>query len=221
MAPRKARAGIALAGVVIVGALATAGALAAVLSQVAERRAAAVENRGATTTSVTTTEAAVIDGVAQPGIAAAAPSAPTTSALVHRTASQGSPELQLTVGDCVAVAASGSGLEKTSCGSGTSAYTVTHLATDGAPCPSDVDRSHQRALPDGEHDALCLDIAWVPGTCMDLSGDMATPVDCTSAAPGRVRVVEIKRNTTDVNACSAGDQGFVYDERRYVVCVAS
>ncbi|WP_306360303.1 hypothetical protein [Nocardia sp. CC227C] len=220
MSPRKARAGIALAGVVIVGALATAGALAAVLSQVAERRAAAVENRGATTTSVATTEAVVIDGVVQPGIAAATTSAPSTS-LVHKTASQGSPELQLTVGDCVAVGGPDSGLAKTACGSGTSAYTVTHLATDGAPCPGDIDRSHRRTLPDGEHDALCLDIAWVPGTCMDLSGDTATPVDCTAAAPGRVRVVEIKRDTTDVNACSAGDQGFVYAERRYVVCVAS
>ncbi|WP_282778700.1 MULTISPECIES: hypothetical protein [unclassified Nocardia] len=221
MAPRKARAGIALAGVVIVGALATAGALAAVLSQVAERRAAAVENRGATTTSVAATETAVVDGATQPGIAAAAPAAPATSALVHKTVSQGSPELQLTVGDCVAVGGPDAALAKTACGSGTSAYIVTHLATDGAPCPSDIDHSHRRTLPGGEHDALCLDIAWVPGTCMDLSGDMATPVDCTAAAPGRVRVVEIKRNTTDVNACSAGDQGFVYDERRYVVCVAS
>ncbi|WP_336087286.1 LppU/SCO3897 family protein [Nocardia sp. SSK8] len=129
------------------------------------------------------------------------------------------PREELGVGDCVDVAALE--IRKASCGSGNSHYKVAESVPAGGQCPGDVDRAQPRTLPGGEHETLCLDIDWNVGGCVDLSGNSVAHVDCAADVPGRVRVLEILPDTTDVNVCSSGDRGVVYGERRYVVCVSS
>ena len=63
---------------------------------------------------------------------------------------------------------------------------------------------------------LCLDIDWVVGSCVDVSGDQPQRTEC---GPGGVQVISILPDTVNVNACPSADRGFVYDERRFVVCI--
>jgi hypothetical protein len=81
----------------------------------------------------------------------------------------------------------------------------------GTACPSDADSGHTL----GET-TLCLDIDWVVGSCVDVSGDQPQRTEC---GPGGVQVISILPDTVNVNACPSADRGFVYDERRFVVCI--
>ncbi|WP_425298172.1 LppU family putative lipoprotein [Nocardia brasiliensis] len=122
------------------------------------------------------------------------------------------PRAPLAVGDCLGL---GGTAEKVECGGGIASYRVVGTAHDDRQCPKDVDQS--RLAEDGP---LCLDIDWVVGGCMDLH-DEPKHIDCaTQGATTGVRVLGIIQGTTDVNSCPTGKRGIVYDERRFVVCVA-
>ncbi|MFI8975629.1 hypothetical protein ACIGO9_22265 [Nocardia asteroides] len=129
------------------------------------------------------------------------------------------PRVDLNVGDCVNVGATE--IQPAACGSANSRYRVAEVAAGGGACPADTDRPHARTLPGGIPETVCLDIDWTVGACLNLAGGGVEHVDCAAAVPGRVRVLEIRHDTTDVNVCTAGDRGVVYGERRYVVCVSS
>ncbi|MFD6397387.1 hypothetical protein [Nocardia sp. NPDC060249] len=131
------------------------------------------------------------------------------------------PWVKLSAGDCVDLNVSAADIRQVACGDVNSRYKVTELAPVGSHCPGDVDRAQPRTLPGGVDETLCLDIDWTVGECLDLAGDTARHVDCAADVPGRVRVLEIRHDTTDVNICTTGDRGVVYDERRYVVCVST
>lgn len=131
------------------------------------------------------------------------------------------PWVELTVGDCVDLNAGPADIRHVACGDVNSRYKVTELASVGGHCPGDVDRAQPRTLPGGVDQTLCLDIDWTVGECLDMDGDAVRHVDCAADVPGRVRVLEIRHDTTDVNVCTIGDRGVVYDERRYVVCVST
>ncbi|WP_068000170.1 LppU/SCO3897 family protein [Nocardia pseudobrasiliensis] len=208
MARRRAHAGIILMGCVIAASIATAGLIGIAMSMGGngEHRAdkpgvAATSARPSATTTAS-----------QP-VSSAPPLAPL---VLNKGADQGKPVVDVAVGDCVSVGETT--LEKTSCASG-SGYRVAERAAAGAQCPGDADRSYTRTLPGGDPDNLCLDINWVVGDCVDLSGGAPRSVDC--ATPGRVRVQGIRPDTTDVNGCPASDRGVVYDQRRFVVCVST
>ncbi|GAA5104589.1 hypothetical protein [Nocardia iowensis] len=117
---------------------------------------------------------------------------------------------EVSVGECVGVGAT---LEKVACGGGGSIYKVVDVTADGSVCPSDADKSHGT-----ERGAVCLDIDWMVGACMELN-DGAKRVDCVPGG-NRVKVVDVLNATTDVNSCPSGDRGIVYDQRRFVICVA-
>lgn len=131
------------------------------------------------------------------------------------------PWVELSVGDCVDLNASPADIRQVACSDVHSRYKVTELASVGGRCPGDVDRAQPRTLPGGVDQTLCLDIDWTVGECLDMEGDAARHVDCAADIPGRVRVLEIRHDTTDVNVCTTGDRGVVYDQRRYVVCVST
>lgn len=117
------------------------------------------------------------------------------------------PEKKVEVGQCIG----GLGEPKispVSCGSAESRYQV----VGKGQCPGDSDSTHRI----GE-ETLCLDIDWVVGSCMNLDGDQPTRVAC---APGAVRVLSVLRDTVSVENCPSADRGFVYDERKFVVCFA-
>lgn len=211
MARRKS---IAVAGVSVVAVFALAGAFYGALSVIAgfgARLAGPPENDSPATASLSEVSATQPLGTIlelSGGVAS------TLSKSASRI-----PRVDLSVGDCVDVGASD--IQQAACGSANSHYKVTQLASPGGHCPGDVDRSQSRTLPGGVQETLCLDIDWTVGGCLDLSGDAVRHVECAAAVPGRVRVLEIRHDTTDVNVCTAGDRGVVYDERRYVVCVSS
>ncbi|PWV67771.1 hypothetical protein DFR69_11985 [Nocardia neocaledoniensis] len=131
------------------------------------------------------------------------------------------PWVEFGVGDCVELGATPDGIQQAACGNVNSRYKVAELAAAGGHCPGDVDHVHPRTLPGGVQQTLCLDIDWTVGDCIDLSGGAGRHVDCGADLPGRVRVLEIRHDTTDVNVCTAGDRGVVYAQRRYVVCVST
>ncbi|MFJ2837818.1 hypothetical protein ACIO52_20890 [Nocardia sp. NPDC087230] len=211
MARRKS---IAVAGVSVVAVFALAGAFYGALSVIAgfgARLSGPPENDSPATASLSEVSATQPLGTIlelSGGVAS------TLSKSASRI-----PRVDLSVGDCVDVGASD--IQQAACGSANSHYKVTQLASAGGHCPGDVDRSQARTLPGGVQETLCLDIDWTVGGCLDLSGDAVRHVECAAAVPGRVRVLEIRHDTTDVNVCTAGDRGVVYDERRYVVCVSS
>ncbi|MFE7800636.1 hypothetical protein [Nocardia sp. NPDC057440] len=124
--------------------------------------------------------------------------------------------LQVNPGDCVEVTGAGdtATLGKVACGSGSSTYKIIDKT---AQCPSDADRTFHQT----PESALCLDIDWVVGGCMELVPNETKRIDCAArGTPNGARVVEIKQRTVDVNTCSKGDRGIVYQERKFVVCVA-
>jgi hypothetical protein len=124
---------------------------------------------------------------------------------------------QVAAGDCVSGVGSGGSVTRTSCGSSDSAYRVN---STGGQCPSDSDRTVSQTLPGGGRNTLCLDTDWEVGRCMTVSGNTASPADCSAPVPGTVRVQAINRGTANVNTCTDANHGVVYKQRRFVVCLA-
>lgn len=218
-----------------VGATAAAIAIAAVVTSIVLGIgiAALLATAGGGSTEKTTEELAAptptattaIGGTtatsAPPGVPSsdpASPSAPTstppplgTAGEVNKEAKQAPPKVDVAAGDCV----SGLGAKEVTeaaCGSEQSRYKVSAVGAAGTTCPGDGDTTHTIA-----DITLCLDIDWVVGTCMDVSGEEPQRADC---GPGGVQVISILPDTNSVNACPSADSGFVYDERRFVVCFA-
>ncbi|MFI6869022.1 hypothetical protein [Nocardia sp. NPDC050406] len=211
MSSRRFQAGLILTAVVIGGAVAVAGVLAAALSLPGLTSGDTAPTTGAAPVSMP-----AMTFEASP-LALADPAVPGRTALTNKTAAQGRPAVN--VGDCVDVG-NDAPLAKTACGTGESGYRIVQTAAEHGHCPADVDHIHHEPRLGADNDAVCLDIDWVVGGCMRL-GDDPTHIDChTPADTQAVRVLAIERDTTDITRCPSGDAGFVYDQRRIVVCVA-
>ncbi|WP_054815236.1 LppU family putative lipoprotein [Nocardia arizonensis] len=177
-----------------------------------------------------------IDGTAQPAIDNGTIDAVTTSTpktSVPRsstsrptsgrpttTARGGNTDFQANVGDCVTLGGTTSNatITKASCGSRASNYKVVAKAPTSSACVGDRDNYYAETLNGVEQGALCLDIDWVVGGCMDVGGDDPKRIDCSEHGVQPIRVVNIQQNSSDPGACSTGT-GFTYKERRFVVCV--
>lgn len=149
--------------------------------------------------------------------------APPSTSAVRSTFDKIATGLKVNVGDCVQIGRNGdtATIGKAPCGSPSSNYKVIEKAPENAACPSDADRPFNDTLHGVNRAALCLDIDWVIGGCMELVQDNPKRIDCAAkGTPNGVRVVEIKQNTTNVNVCSTSDRGIVYQQRQFVVCVA-
>lgn len=148
----------------------------------------------------------------------------TTTAAPTTTPESGIAGFEAEVGDCVQLGGTttDASIEAASCGTGESNYRVIGKAARSDECVSDADNYYAESRNGVELGALCLDIDWVIGGCMDVGTGTTGPerIDCgdTTAVDG-VKVVDIAENADDVNACGAGSSGYVYPERRFVVCV--
>ncbi|MGQ4597881.1 LppU family putative lipoprotein [Nocardia sp. R6R-6] len=139
------------------------------------------------------------------------------------TKSAGNTDFQAEVGDCVTLGGTTTNatIDKASCGSRASNYKVIEKKSKSSQCVSDADNYYAETLNGIEQGALCLDIDWVVGGCMDVGGDEPKRIDCTGANPAKgVKVVKIQQSADDVSVCGSGT-GYVYDKRRFVVCVQS
>jgi hypothetical protein len=198
---------VAAAGTVMALVAAVGLSLTAADPQVKEQsQANGIGNAATTSTPPSTTED-------PPPTTEPAPTSPGVREAIGKEIKR----IQVNVGDCVE-SGDNTRIGKTACGSPDSTYRIIEKAPKDSPCPSDTD--HQK--PWGtEQSTLCLDIDWVIGGCMELTPGSPKRIDCTGyGTPNGARVVEIKHDTTDVNTCSTGDRGIVYQQRKFVVCVA-
>ncbi|WP_188829286.1 LppU family putative lipoprotein [Nocardia camponoti] len=172
-----------------------------------------------------------VEGRAQPALdvvpATTASKAPTTSkpkpttSRVQPTKQGGKTDFQANVGDCVNLGGTpeNATIEKASCGSRSSNYKVIGKAKTSSACISDADQYYYETLDNVETGAICLDIDWVIGGCMDMSGTVvAVRMECNATSTKGVKVVSIEKNATDVDACPVADTGYIYDQRHIVVC---
>ncbi|WP_459547478.1 LppU/SCO3897 family protein [Nocardia sp. X0981] len=166
---------------------------------------------GSSTTAVPVAPAGPSSAPAPSSAPTTTPSALGTAGQANKEAKEAPPKVEVVAGDCV----SGFGEKEVTeapCGSDESRYKVASAGPAGTACPTDADTSHTIA-----DTTLCLDIDWVIGSCVDVSGEQPQRTEC---GPGGVRVISILPETNSVNACPSADRGFVYDERRFVVCFA-
>jgi hypothetical protein len=135
----------------------------------------------------------------------------------------GRPDLK--VGDCLKVggAADRPEANKVDCGSADSNFKVAATVNDSDRCPTDVDSYYsQSATFSPESTTVCMDIAWVVGSCMSVDPEHGRDpyrVDCEDAsAPNRQRATQILTGVANVDQCGSG-LGYAYDERQFTVCV--
>ncbi|MEV0706724.1 hypothetical protein AB0I48_04085 [Nocardia aurea] len=176
-----------------------------------------------------------IDGTAQPAIDGGTIDAVTTSTpktSSPRSSSRptsgrpttttrgGNTDFEASIGDCVTLGGTQSHatISKASCGSRSANYKVIGKAPTSSACIGDRDNYYAETLNGVQQGALCLDIDWVVGGCMDVGGDDPKRIDCSERATQAVRVVNIQQGASDAAACSTGT-GFTYEERQFVVCV--
>ncbi|MFC8528968.1 hypothetical protein [Nocardia sp. NPDC057227] len=132
----------------------------------------------------------------------------------------GNIDFEASVGDCVTLGGTinDATIAKASCGSRASNYKVIGKAPTSTGCIGDRDNYYAETVNSVQTGALCLDIDWVVGGCMDVGGDDPKRIDCTESAIEGIKVTNIVQGTDDVSACSSGS-GFKYSDRRFVVCV--
>ena len=157
----------------------------------------------------------LVDATTSTGSAGTTSARPTTTT----TGPAGNIDFDAQVGDCVRLGGTtdNAEIDHADCGSAQSNYKIISKEASSTDCISDADSYYYETLHGVEQGALCLDVDWVVGGCMDLSGDDPQRIDCTASTTDGVKVVEIQQNKTDVNDCPSSG-GFVYDVRRFVVC---
>ncbi|MCX4093778.1 hypothetical protein [Nocardia sp. alder85J] len=233
MSRRRGQALVVLLGFVVATSVVT-GVLVGGALWAADGRQKNNESHSAAASSVAVSESATATSAAPasaPGpdtappptsSAGAAVNPPADAVELHKNAEEGRPSADIAAGDCVGFGGENGAIQKSACGTSGADFRVTSVAEQNTSCPADSDRTFTRTLPGGgDQDTLCLDVPWAVGGCVDVNGVSPRPAACATTPAGRVRVVDIKQGTSDVNVCAgAGDRGFVYAQRRFVVCAA-
>lgn len=127
--------------------------------------------------------------------------------------------IDVEVGDCILASGTldDAAAMPAPCGSAASNYRVIGKAPTNAECVSDADSYYYEELMiGGEQGALCLDVDWVIGDCMDISGDVAQRISCADGTVPREKATEIVVDVVDADSCSEG--GYAHPERRFTVC---
>lgn len=151
------------------------------------------------------------------------PVVPTTGAT--QTPDESSFDLSIDVepGDCIRLGGTveEATAEKATCGSMESNYKVIEIASSYEDCVGDADQWFSELYAGVSRGALCLDIDWVVGDCIDIGGEDPERIDCGAPGIEPEQVTEILTGTSDVNDCSISAGGFVYEVRNFVVCTDS
>jgi hypothetical protein len=156
--------------------------------------------------------------------------APTTTSTPRTTTSTPTPEIDdggsvdidVEIGECVNLGGTvdEAAIANATCGSPQSNYVVFAKTPTSAECPEDADQYYYETYFDIEQGALCLDIDWQVGGCMDLVGEFAQRIDCATPGADTRRVVTILQGTSSVDDCpDPALYGFEKDSRNFVVCV--
>ncbi|WP_415971272.1 hypothetical protein [Rhodococcus sp. 077-4] len=156
--------------------------------------------------------------------------APTTTSAPRTTTSApttdiddgGSVDIDVEIGECVNLGGTvdEADIANATCGSPQSNYVVFAKTPTSAECPEDADQYYYETYFDIEQGALCLDIDWQVGGCMDLVGEFAQRIDCATPGADTRRVVTILQGTSSVDDCpDPALYGFEKDSRNFVVCV--
>ncbi|MEU5841661.1 hypothetical protein [Rhodococcus sp. NPDC047139] len=187
------------------------------------RRAAAAAAMAVVAAGVLGGCSSQIEGQAVPDADATATStAPSTSLPSTSPTTSPSTELSIDVapGECIALGGTvdDATIDQATCGSPSSNYKVVEVVDASAMCPGDIDQTYYESFGGVEVGALCLDVDWVVGHCMDLGGEDPKRIECGEPAIQGEEVTEILLDTSDVNECSISGGGFVYRERNFVVC---
>jgi hypothetical protein len=161
-----------------------------------------------------------VDAISTTSTPKTSSSKPTSSKPAPTSAGGGSTDFEANVGDCVNLGGTvaDATIAKASCGSRSSNYKVIGKAPTNTSCVSDRDNYYAETLNGIEQGALCLDIDWVVGGCMDVGGEDPKRIDCTERGTQRVKVTNIQQGADDAGACTSGT-GFTYPSRHFVVCV--
>ncbi|WP_280468713.1 LppU family putative lipoprotein [Nocardia cyriacigeorgica] len=180
---------------------------------------------GCSTTISGTAQPALDNAVSSTNSPGSSGSEPTSTRTPRSTTSAaptgGNTEFEAEIGDCVTLGGTTTAAEinKASCGSRAANYKVIGKVASRSECVSDADSYYAETADGIDQGALCLDIDWVVGGCMDVGGEDPKRVDCTEPTIDGVKVLSIEQNADDANACGDGGSGYVYPERRFVVCV--
>ncbi|MEV6138569.1 hypothetical protein AB0L63_21420 [Nocardia sp. NPDC051990] len=132
----------------------------------------------------------------------------------------GNTDFQANVGDCVTLGGTtdNATIAKASCGSRASNYKIIGKAATSSQCVADRDSAYFETLNGAQQGAICLDIDWVVGGCMDIGGEDPKRIDCTERVSQGVKVTNIQQNADDASVCGSSS-GFEYPTRHFVVCV--
>ncbi|MGC0365966.1 hypothetical protein ABH922_003950 [Rhodococcus sp. 27YEA15] len=153
-------------------------------------------------------------------------SAPTTTRIVGQEGDDdgGRVSIDVAIGDCVKLGGTmtNAEIDKADCGSADSNYKVVAKVPSNSQCASDVDSYYYETFGGNERGAVCLDVDWVIGGCVDLGFGSTEPahVDCgASDTSNGVKVLDILQNTSSIDDCGGeSDSGFSYPERNFAVC---
>ncbi|UYP18636.1 hypothetical protein OED52_18660 [Rhodococcus sp. Z13] len=128
--------------------------------------------------------------------------------------------IDVSVGECVTLGGTefDATVDNAECGSSASNYKVIDIVDRSESCPGDADQTYYETYAGLEVGALCLDVDWVVGDCIDFGGEDPQRIVCSEPAVQGEKVTEILQGTSDVNDCSISEGGFVYRERNFVVC---
>lgn len=150
------------------------------------------------------------------GTATAASSSPSASSTLPGSGFG----IEAGAGECVRLTGSADTtvVEAATCGAEPANYRIVDVVTHTDECVPDVNRAFAKTVDGVQVSALCLDYDWVVGGCMDLGGDAPRHVDCGAPAAEGHRVGEILSGSVVVDDCLSPTGGFVYAERRLVVC---
>ncbi len=162
---------------------------------------------------------AVAASATDPAPAPTRPSAAVTTT-PGTTAADVDLEIDVEPGDCVALGGTvdAATIDNAECGSSASNYKVIDVVESAEQCAGDIDQTYYESFGGIEVGALCLDVDWEVGGCMDVGGEDPRRIDCSATAIQGEKVTEILTGTSDVNDCSLSDAGYEYRERNFVVC---